>query len=351
MEAEVLEPETALSLIPHDAQVARAPKEILDGAIEAATALKDVISRKKKPVMFRGEQYLQYEDWQTIGGFFGSSVATGDAELVEIDGVRGFRAKARIIDGNGIEVSGAEAYCMKDEDNWKTKPLFQLASMAQTRAGAKALRNKFAWVAVLAGYSPTPAEEMIGTEDAPTPGSDVPNCPDCEGPMWDNRATKKGRQPDYKCKDKNCNKAVWLEDSKSAPMDFEATERLALFNAIKAAGKTLNSMGDKPEWTLSRANDFANENFNSTKGVDGLTLPQLAEMAKLLSARIDTMKAASKTGSDPVEEAERQRLITLCKSADKDVLAQVMSDQFEGKTINELSLDSLLHLQDQVFPF
>jgi hypothetical protein len=32
--------------------------------------------------------------------------------------------------------------------------------MAQTRAGSKALRNALAWVVVLAGYKPTPAEEM-----------------------------------------------------------------------------------------------------------------------------------------------------------------------------------------------
>ena len=36
-------------------------------------------------------------------------------------------------------------------------------------------------------------------------------CPDCGGPMWDNRSTKKGNQPDFKCKDRSCNKAVWLE--------------------------------------------------------------------------------------------------------------------------------------------
>ena len=36
--------------------------------------------------------------------------------------------------------------------------------MAQTRAGAKALRNVLSWVAVLAGYRPTPAEEIIDTE-------------------------------------------------------------------------------------------------------------------------------------------------------------------------------------------
>lgn len=37
------------------------------------------------------------------------------------------------------------------------------------------------------------------------------NCPDCGGPMWDNRETKRSaKQPDYKCKDKDgCGKAVW----------------------------------------------------------------------------------------------------------------------------------------------
>ena len=60
-------------------------------------------------------------------------------------------------------VGGAEAYCMRDEENWKEKPWFQLASMAQTRAGAKALRNVLAWVVVLAGYRPTPAEELTSS--------------------------------------------------------------------------------------------------------------------------------------------------------------------------------------------
>ena len=44
------------------------------------------------------------------------------------------------------------------------------------------------------------------------------NCPDCNGPMWDNRETKrKPTQPDYKCKDKDgCGKGVWLEKKSGA---------------------------------------------------------------------------------------------------------------------------------------
>ena len=36
-------------------------------------------------------------------------------------------------------------------------------------------------------------------------------CPKCNGPMWDNRATKKNpKQPDFKCKDKaGCDGVIW----------------------------------------------------------------------------------------------------------------------------------------------
>ena len=37
-----------------------------------------------------------------------------------------------------------------------------------------------------------------------------PACPKCGGPMWDNREGKKNpKAPDYKCKDKGCDGAIW----------------------------------------------------------------------------------------------------------------------------------------------
>jgi hypothetical protein len=36
-------------------------------------------------------------------------------------------------------------------------------------------------------------------------------CPKCDGPMWDNRESKRQpRSPDYRCKDRNCDGSVWL---------------------------------------------------------------------------------------------------------------------------------------------
>lgn len=42
-------------------------------------------------------------------------------------------------------------------------------------------------------------------------------CPICNGPCWDNRTSKRNpRQPDFKCKDKTCNGAIWLDSKRPA---------------------------------------------------------------------------------------------------------------------------------------
>jgi len=143
-------------------ELVREPTEILDNARRAAKALTTVIDQKPHKVMIQGKVYLEYEDWQTVAQFYGYTTRTGGSEPVEINGVKGAKATAELIDfRSGLVVGGAEAYCMSDEENWEMKPWFQLASMAQTRAGSKAIRNRMAWVVVLAGYAGTPAEEMI----------------------------------------------------------------------------------------------------------------------------------------------------------------------------------------------
>jgi hypothetical protein len=54
-------------------------------------------------------------------------------------------------------------------------------------------------------------EEIVGDPRPASKNSTASEkCPDCGGAMWDNRETKKGKQPDFKCKDKSCDKAIWL---------------------------------------------------------------------------------------------------------------------------------------------
>ena len=206
-----------------------APTAVLREAQTAAAALRDVISAKPKKVIMNGEQYLEFEDWQTCGRFYGiTAKEDGDPEFVTLGAYQGFKASAVAIDRDGREVSRATAYCLNDEEKWRSRPkydyhyelrgggtspddpgpdnivweenpnkpgknrpkkmrvlageeqvpLFQLSSMAQTRACAKALRNVLSWVVVLAGYRTTPAEEiqdMPGARTAQTPqGSEGP---------------------------------------------------------------------------------------------------------------------------------------------------------------------------------
>lgn len=142
------------------------PGEVVEQATIAAQTLKKVLEGKAKKVVINGEQYLEFEDWQTLGRFYGyTAAATETTEIWREGKLIGFSAKA-VVYQNGQIASNAESSCMRDEPNWKTRPEFMLKSMAQTRACAKALRNVLAWVAVLAGYKPTPAEEMDGLNGA-----------------------------------------------------------------------------------------------------------------------------------------------------------------------------------------
>jgi hypothetical protein len=152
--------------------VSRPPEAVLKEAQGAAQTLQTVIESKESPITVSGKQYLCYEDWLLLGQFYGSYCRTQDAQPVTVDGVKGFKARAEVLDRNGVVIGGAEAFCLSNEPNWRNKPAFQLASMAQTRAGSKAMANRLRWVAVLAKYKGesiegTPYEEMTDTHTQP----------------------------------------------------------------------------------------------------------------------------------------------------------------------------------------
>ena len=140
----------------------RAPEIVLQEAAKAAQALREVIERKPNKCVINGKTFLQFEDWQTLGRFYGVTAAARTTAYIEQGRVRGYECHAEAIRADGQVISAAQAMCMDDESKWSDKPLFQLRSMAQTRAQAKVLRNVLAWVVVMAGYAPTPAEEMDG---------------------------------------------------------------------------------------------------------------------------------------------------------------------------------------------
>lgn len=174
--------------------LSRDPESVLREAKKAADVLRRVLNAKPRKLVLNKqtkEQYLEFEDWQLLGKFYGISTAViiGSTRQIQVGGAIGFEAAAEAIHtATGMRVSSADAMCLNDEDNWKARPqydyitvdgqqvknqvgskdvpMFQLRSMAQTRACAKALSNALRWVIVLSGQkgiSGTPAEEMTGT--------------------------------------------------------------------------------------------------------------------------------------------------------------------------------------------
>ena len=150
----------------------RNPATVVSEARLAAKALKDVIDSKPRKVVINGKRYLEFDDWQLLGAFYGVTAKVLGTSEIRDDKEKciGFLAKAVAVKDN-VEIAAAEAECLSYENNWKYKAFnqrFMIRSMAQTRACSKALRNCLAWIVVLAGYASTPAEEMIEGDGKPT---------------------------------------------------------------------------------------------------------------------------------------------------------------------------------------
>jgi len=170
-------------MVPATVELSTSPEQVIKQGTEAVTSLMKLLDKKEKPIIINGKRHIEFEDWIILGNFYGIDVKTGDSEPVEIFGAKGFKAQAEVIRiDDGIVIGGAEAYCLNNERNWRGKPMFQLASMAQTRAGSKALSNVLRGFVALKGISGTPAEEMVGVKN----GSKPPRTP---------APPKQGKQP------------------------------------------------------------------------------------------------------------------------------------------------------------
>ena len=151
----------------------RTPDELIaEGRIQA-NALMKVVKEAGLSVELGGTKaHLLAEAWQTIGRFNGYLTdIVWTRPIVEGGEKVGYEARAELVRiDDGAHVIGAEACCFFNEvierkdgttfNRWDDD--YAVRSMAQTRAQSKLGRMAFAWVAVLAGYSGTPAEEMDG---------------------------------------------------------------------------------------------------------------------------------------------------------------------------------------------
>jgi hypothetical protein len=170
------------------------PQQEVERAHKMAKVLQDVVRQAKLSKSFTkgGKEHLFFEAWQTIGRFFNCAPEIEwSRPIMHNDKVVGWEARAVVRNSTGSVIASAESMCAKDEPNWASRPAYAVRSMAQTRASSKALRQAFAWVAVLAGYAATPAEEMDGVKEVVEEQQPAPQPPP---PEPDDRCTDQQRK-------------------------------------------------------------------------------------------------------------------------------------------------------------
>lgn len=188
----------------------RDPDAIIANAATIAGALAKLIdSQKLAADMGGGRKHVEVSAWQSCGAMLGAlggqplhaetvwtrilrDPATGEpirrrhTVLVkryhpknrggglreevtyEVDGYD-WEACVEIRTPGAVPVGRAEAMCSRGEETWGKRDDYAVRSMAETRAESRAYRRAIGWIVHMAGYSPTPLEELGHTRGAPMP--------------------------------------------------------------------------------------------------------------------------------------------------------------------------------------
>jgi hypothetical protein len=171
-----------------DTQTANLPelKRRADLRIELATywaeKLMDVVEKRNMAKNIGGKKYLEVEGWQVVGELSGvTPIVEWTRPWMDGDKKVGYEARVQLVDREGRVVSAGESSCGFDAFPCRGKVGSEqekaARSAAQTWAASRAYRMKFSFVAKLAGYEPTPAEEMPTTDTSVISGTPMGSTP------------------------------------------------------------------------------------------------------------------------------------------------------------------------------
>jgi hypothetical protein len=192
----------ALALVPSNGgrSVIRAerPEEVIEKATAIADVLKNLIEDKGLSTNVGGNRkHVNVDGWQALGMMLGAlggealhAETVWSRRVLDETGAmkrtqyqqhikRYFRGGGGIreevtfdVDGYdweacvevrtaaGVVMGRAEAMCSREEETWSKRDEYAVRSMAETRAESRAYRRAVGWIVNIAGYSPTPSEEM-----------------------------------------------------------------------------------------------------------------------------------------------------------------------------------------------
>lgn len=161
------------------------------------------------------------------------------------------------------------------------------------------------------------------------------NCPKCEGAMWDNRESKRNpKAPDYKCKNKSCDGAVWL---KSDTIGNEQVLRDALFDQAEKFLMLRNYPEGKRKEALGRLVNLSTEEMG--KAVERLVSGGSGEQQS-------APRGASKLDQKRIEFINKIRGQFKPEDIEKE-----LATQWEGQALDALTVDALEQLYADLIPF
>jgi hypothetical protein len=149
-------------------------------ASRMATALKDIVERQHLYAVIQGKKFPQVEAWMTIARM-DNVVCREVPRGITRHEDGSYEAEVELIRlSDGMVIGYGSALCgSKGDKPWDSRAEPARRSMAVTRATSRAFRQQYSWIMALAGYEPTPADEMphqensgsrpIGAYDAPPP--------------------------------------------------------------------------------------------------------------------------------------------------------------------------------------
>ena len=139
------------------------PLALIRQATDVATELAKIIQSRKLFTSIGGKRFVNVEGWTTLGAMLGILPREDSVTRLEDGSYEAAVSLIRVSDG--AVIGHGSALCGMDEKTWASRPNYARRSMAITRATGKAFRLGFSWIMTLAGYEPTPAEEMEGVSE------------------------------------------------------------------------------------------------------------------------------------------------------------------------------------------
>lgn len=164
------------------------PDEMLGKATAIATSLARMVEAQQLYKTIGKKKYPFVEAWMTIGRMDNVVAREASTPVRHEDGT--WEATVELVRlSDGLVIGNGSALCgSKGDTEWFNRADHHKRSMAVTRATSRAFRQQYSWIMALAGYEPTPADEM--------PQGDAPA--DSHDPGGLTGTVTKGRNPvDY----------------------------------------------------------------------------------------------------------------------------------------------------------